>query len=700
MNPKALQPLLAPRSIAIIGASESPDSWAPEIYSSLVHLDFEGELYPVHPKYDRVWGLDCYPSILDVPKPVDLAVYVIRGDRVVADIDNAAKAGVRSLMVIASGFAETGEEGRALQEELRAKALKHKLPLLGPNIEGFVNYTDKVAPYGTLPPPHPVAGDISVISQSGTVAWAMNQQASDRGVGLRVILGVGNEAVIGLGDMFEWAAQDRHTKVVCSYIETMRDVAGIEKGLKALAAAGKPVLLCAPSGRSEAAQRAIVAHTGALAGNTGVRDAWLLGLGVVLVEDPVVMFEAAVLISHHKTTRTTGVTAALQSGGACTLFAEAAGAEGLDLPAFAKATERRLKAALPSFANLNNPLDVTGQAAVETDMYCDALDALAHDPSIGFIGIDAFPPRGDDEHDAVWALPVLNKAKRLEKETGVSFASISMTPLKYMEGARSFVKRVGMPFLQGHRAAAGAVKALMDNQGTKAATTKPLAAHANRTKAIKLLKGLDGPLDEEQAARILEWYGVKRPKEKLVDTPAQSVAFARTIKGPFAVKAAAPEIPHKAKLGGVRLNLTTLIDVEAAATEVLAAARKAGARAPKVLVQEMASGAEVLIGAIVDHQFGPAITIRPGGALAEAGEATFVAAPLSAKQALAFVESQAERCNLDPAKHDLEAVAKVVRSIAHAASDLRDRITSLEANPLLVGKRGAVAVDALAEARA
>jgi acyl-CoA synthetase (NDP forming) len=499
--------------------------------------------------------------------------------------------------------------------------------------------------------------------------------------------------------MFEWAAQDRHTKVVCSYIETMRDVAGIEKGLKALAAAHKPVLVCAPAGRSEAALRSIVAHTGALAGNTGVRDAWLRGLGVVLVEDPVIMFEAALLIGHHKKTRSTGVTAALQSGGACTLFAEAVGAEGLDLPQLAKATERRLKAALPSFANLNNPLDVTGQAAVETDMYCDAIDALAHDPSIGFIGIDAFPPRGDDEHDVVWALPVLDRAKELEKETGVTFASISMTPLKYMEGARAFIKRVDMPFLQGHRAAAGAVRALMDNQGTKAATTTPLAAHANRAKAVKLLKGLVGPLDEEQAARILEWYGVKRPKEKLVETPAQSVAFAKTLKGPVAVKAAAPEIPHKAKLGGVKLNLTTSADVEVAAADVLAAAKKAGAKAPKVLVQEMASGAEILIGAIVDHQFGPAITIRPGGALAEAGGATFVAAPLSAKQALAFVESQAERCRLDPTKHDLRAVAHVVQSIAHAASDLRGRITSLEANPLLVGKKGAVAVDALAEAR-
>jgi acyl-CoA synthetase (NDP forming) len=206
-----LRPLLAPKSIAIVGASESSDSWAPEIYGSLVHLGYEGRLYPVHPKYEEVWGMRCYPSLLALPEPVDLAVFVVRGDRVVAMMDECAKAGVRSMMVVASGFAEAGPEGRELQATLRAKALKHGIPVLGPNIEGFVNYTDKVAPYGTLPPLDPIAGDIAVISQSGTVAWAMVQQASDRGVGLRIALGVGNEAVVGLGDMYEWAARDPET---------------------------------------------------------------------------------------------------------------------------------------------------------------------------------------------------------------------------------------------------------------------------------------------------------------------------------------------------------------------------------------------------------------------------------------------------------------------------------------------------------
>ena len=196
MNPAKLQPLLAPRSIAVIGASESPDSWAPEIHRSLEHLGFDGEIYPINPKYDEVWGRPCLTSPLELPKGVDLAVVVVPARIAVRMVDECGAAGVRGVMVVSSGFAEAGEEGRELQARLRDTALAHKLPVLGPNVEGFVNSIERVAPYGTTPPPEPVPGPVSVISQSGTVAWTMNQMASDRGAGLRIILGVGNEAVI------------------------------------------------------------------------------------------------------------------------------------------------------------------------------------------------------------------------------------------------------------------------------------------------------------------------------------------------------------------------------------------------------------------------------------------------------------------------------------------------------------------------
>jgi len=693
-----LGPLLAPRSIAVVGASESPDSWAPEIERSLRHLGYEGELYPVNPKYDRVWGRPCLSSVRDLPHGVDLVVFVVPARVVVRMIDECGEAGVRGIMVVSSGFAEAGEEGRALQEELRAAALRTGIPVLGPNVEGFVNYVDHVAPYGTVPPPNPVPGSVSVISQSGTVAWTMNQLASDRSVGLRIILGVGNEAVVGLGDMFAWAAADPKTKVVTSYIETMRDVEAIGRGLDALRAARKPVLICAPAGRSEAARRSIVAHTGALAGDTGLRDAWLRGHGVVLVEDPVTMFEAAVLLSHVRKLRSTGVAGAFQSGGACTLFAEAAGAQGLSLPEFSATTKSALKKALPHYASQNNPLDVTGQAAVETGMFSDALEALARDPNVGFVAFDAFPPRLPGEEP--WAHPVLEKVHELRRSTGVAFASVAMSSLAYIPAAGAFVRKARLPFLQGHRAAAGAIRALVESQATGARAIPSVPPHPNRGRALRLLRGRSGPVDEATGAAILSLYGVRRPKEAVVATSGRAAEAARDIGFPVAVKALAPEIPHKARLGGVRLGLRSPVDVEVAAAEVLAAARRAGARAPRVLVQEMVGGVEILVGTVVDDRFGPMVTARPGGALAEAGEAVFVPCPLTPAQARAYLNEHAKACGLDPARHDLKAAARAMEGIARAAHDLRQRITSLEANPLLVDERGAVAVDALAEVRA
>jgi acyl-CoA synthetase (NDP forming) len=526
----------------------------------------------------------------------------------------------------------------------------------------------------------------------------MNQLASDRGVGLRIILGVGNEAVLGLGDLYAWAAADRATKVVTSYIETMRDVEGIGRGLDALRAAGKPVLICAPEGRSEAARRSIVAHTGALAGNTALRDAWLRGRGVVLVDDPVTMFEAALLLSHTKRLRTPGIAAALQSGGACTLFAEAAGTAGLTLPEFSEETKDRLKRVLPNYASQNNPLDVTGQAAVETEMFEGALEALAEDPAIGLIAFDAFPPRLAGE--TPWADPVLRKVVELQRRTGVAFASVSMSPLAYIAEAKAFTRRwKRLPFLQGHHASAGAIRALVELQGVKARATVERGAHAARAEARRVLRGASGPVDEVTGARLLELYGLRRPKEATVATVEDAGDAARRIGFPVVIKALAPEIPHKARIGGVRVGVANPTDAEVAAAEVLQAARRAGARSPKVLVQEMASGAEVLIGALIDDRFGPFVTMRPGGALAEAGEAVFVPCPLTSAQATRYVEEQATHCGLDPSAHALGAVAKALEGISRAAWDLRDRLTSLEANPLLVSSRSAVAVDALAEAR-
>jgi len=279
------------------------------------------------------------------------------------------------------------------------------------------------------------------------------------------------------------------------------------------------------------------------------------------------------------------------------------------------------------------------------------------------------------------------------------FASVALGPLGYGAVGKRFVASSRLPFLQGHRAGTGAIRALVELQGARTRVRRDPPPHPNRGKALRLLRGRAGPLDEARAAQLLELYGVRRPVERIAATPAAAAKAAKTIGFPVAVKALAPELPHKAKLGGVKLHLTTPTDVEAASIEVLRAARRAGAVSPSLLVQRMVSGDGVLVGAVIDDGYGACVTIGPGSAITGTGEEIFIAAPLTRAQALDFVRSQAERCGLEEGRHDLRAVARALQSVARAGHDLHDRLVSLEANPLLVGERGAVAVDALAEAR-
>ncbi|MGH2661587.1 MAG: acetate--CoA ligase family protein [Actinomycetota bacterium] len=694
MATRSLRPLLAPRTIAVIGASEARDSWAPEIHASLRDFGFRGRIFPVNPKYREVWGLPSVPTAAELPRGVDLAVVVVPARVAVRVTEEAARAGVRSAMIVSSGFSEAGPEGEALQRELTEVAARHRLPVLGPNVEGYLNYVDRVAPYGTVLPPDPRAGGLTVISQSGTVVWSMVQMASDRGVGVRAAIGLGNEAVLGLGDLVGWAAADRPTRVVACYAEAFRDVRSLERGLAAARKARKPVLICAPAGRSEAARRSVLAHTGALAGETGVRDAWLRRAGALVVRDPLELFEASVLLLARRRTRSRGVAAAMQSGGACTLFAEAAEVAGLELPAPLAATQERLRGLLPGFANPTNPLDVTGQAVFEPDMFRAALSAVVEDERVGVVVVDAAPPRRDG--DLNWSEPVLEHARNLQGDSGVAFVSVLMSPLAYSKTAVAFVDRAGIPFLQGHRPAAAAIRALLDWQERRPRGST--RAHHGRSRAMRLVRGRTGPLNEVEAGRLLEAYGIPRPPERVVTSPEQAAKAAEALGSPVAVKAVAGSLTHKARVGAVRL-VVNADDVRDAADQVLAAARSAGVRSPGLLVQRMVAGPEVLIGAVVDERFGPAVTLRPGGAAAEAGEATFLSAPLTRRQAEALVRAEAPRCGLDPARDDFGAVARAVVAMARLAYDLRDRLTEVEANPFVLTPRGGVAVDALAVCR-
>ncbi len=507
------------------------------------------------------------------------------------------------------------------------------------------------------------------------------------------MLGVGNEAVLGLPDFLEWAAADPGTSVVASYVETVRDPRGFARAADALRRAGKPLLVCAP-GHGEAAGRAVVAHTGAVAGRAGVRDAWLRRLGAALVPDPTSLFESAALAERVPPLRAAGVAAAFQSGGACTLFAEHAEAAGLKMPRPAAATIRRLERALPPYAKPGNPLDVTGQAAVETEMFARALEALARDPKVGLVVFDAFPSR--EPVQGAWETDLLAGAERLAERTGTAMVSLAPAPISLDEPARKTAEALRLPVLQGIAPAVRAIRALVDLSDRRRG--EPLPPHPARRRAAGILRGRGGPLDEITARRLLSLYGIGGPREEAVATPEEAAGAAARVGFPVAVKAVAAGLPHKAAAGAVRLSLRSPEEVRRAAEGVLRAARREGVRPAGILVQRMESGAEILVGGLHDARFGAAVTLRPGGSLAEAGEAEFLAAPLSIGEAEAFVRDRARAVGLDPRRHDLRGVAAALEAVTCLLVDMRGRLVEIEANPLIVRRRSAAAVDALAVA--
>jgi acyl-CoA synthetase (NDP forming) len=692
-----LSPLIAPRSIAIIGASQEPDSWAPAFYRTLREFGFGGPIVPVNPKHRVVWGQSCAPSLSGIADAPDLAIIVVPAATVATVLEDAGRAGVKAAMVVASGFAETGDEGAALQAELVTIANRYGMALLGPNVEGFFNYPDRVGMYAADLPPDLIAGGLTVVSHSGAVVWYLAQQASDRGVGVRLAVGVGNGAVLDAGDFIEWAAADEQTTVIACYLEANRNLASLDRGLRAACGAGKPVIICAPGGRTDQVRRSIAAHTGTLAPDWQRRAAWLTAAGALAVDDVAELFEAAVLLLRYQRIRADGVTAAMEAGGDATLFAAAAERVGLTIAPLSASAEDQLRTILPSFASPTSPLDVTGQCAFDPQMYASVLDVMVGEPGIGVIALDAAPPRGDE--DAYWAAPTLQHAAGLTEHSEVAIVSILASPLAYSPGAKRYVARSPIPFLHGHRAGARALRVLLEFQAGPPERVCT-ATSAQRDAVRRLLGHQTGVLDQRAAGLMLAEYGIASPAQVVAGSAAEAAAAASELGFPVAVKAISRHLPHKSSVGAVRLYVWSAAAVREAADAVLAAARQAAGADITILVQKMVAGAEVLVGGIVDDSFGPMVTLRPGGRLAEAGDATFYAAPLSARSARDIVSSQARRCGLgaDPGPHG--HVTRALVAMSCLLYDFRSQLIEVEANPLIVCDDGAFAADALAVARA
>lgn len=709
-RPLDLEPLLKPQSIAVVGASERPGVGR-QVLENLCQLGFRGAVYPVNPNYERVLGLRSYPSLREVARAghrPDLVAILLQRDAVIPVLEEAAEIGVRAAWAFASGFAEAGDEGQACQAALARICRDAEIAFCGPNCVGVIN---PLAPAGTYSAPiSPLlrGGEVGVVAQSGSICLALAN--SDRGVGYSLLVSSGNEAVLDATDYIDYLVDDPTTRVILAFIEEFRRPDRLLEVADRAREARKPVILL-KVGRSEAAQRAAVAHTGALAGSDAVHDAVFEKFGLLRVSDLDEMLETAEAFVRlgNRLPKGNRVGLITLSGGEIGLLADAA--LGLDLvfSAWSEGATRLFQASLPAHASISNPLDAWGSGKIE-ETYPPCIRAAAGEDGIDLVILSQDAPPGLAPAQVDQYRVVAEAARDTARATDKPIVAISNLSGGLHPELRQVFEEGGIPLLQGTRAGLLAV----DHVVRFAQTFRPphgvRAVRAGDAATAASLPHGSGVVDEHAAREALTVIGLRAPREQVCQSEGEAIAAFRAIGGPVAVKVLSPEIPHKTEAGGVALDLRNEASVREAFRTVSqrALARVSTHRITGVLVQEMVQGivAEAILGVIRDRSFGPVVVFGSGGTWVEILQDRALALPpLSEDEARRMVSRTKLHRLLEGFRGkpvgDVDAVVRSIVSVGDLALQWGKDLVALEVNPLLVLPRGegVVAVDVLIEFR-
>ncbi|MFC3217413.1 acetate--CoA ligase family protein [Tianweitania populi] len=616
---------MAPRSVAVVGATERAGASAGYVMRNLIGMNYAGRILPVHPRESSVFGYKAAPSISALDEAPDCVVIGIGAAHVAGVLQEAGQRGTRAAVVLASGFGEVGETGAALEAELTEVARRHGMVLCGPNCLGLVSLANGAALYSSTLDPAMKRGRMALISASGASAIALGNSGR---VGVSALVSMGNAPVTSLGDYLRWFAQDPETDVIGLVIEGIRDPASIASAMEAVHAAGKTAIALRV-GRSAEGQRATAAHTGALAGAAEAQAAFLARVGIVDLPDMDSFIEAGVLCSGGKRPKAGAVAVVGVSGGGVAHVTDIASEVGLHLATLAPETVERLRVLLPDFATPQNPLDVTGAAFGDPNVYRGALDALDADPKV------AVTIAAQD------APPGLSPAIAAEYSgiAGAVATYAGNTPVIAMSNLSAGV----------HPDVAAAYGDAVRLHGTRATLTAIARCQAaSRTVTWHGASAGDAPLDAEPgpineavARAIFAEIGLNGPTGEVAATADEAVAIAERIGSKVAMKIASPDIAHKTEAGGVVLGVEGGEAAGVIFERIMASARAYApdARLDGALVQEMVTGGvEVLLGLVQHPPFGPGLVVGAGGTLTELmQDAAFDLLPIDAERAEAMI---------------------------------------------------------------
>ena len=694
--------LFNPRSIAIIGASNNPAKPGMQNMLALINNGFMGRIYPINPHYHNLLGFTCYPSLLAIPEEVDLVTIAIGTPYVLEALEECGQKGVKAVIVFTSGFAEVGEKGVKLQNEMTSLAKRYKFRLLGPNCLGLIipykslwaNFHFMDIPKDTLLPNY-----FSFITQSGGFGDIIFETAKAYGVSFSHFISTGNEADIQFSEILAYIAEDPQTKVIGGYMEGIKDGKLLLQAAEKALEKAKPIILI-KTGRYETAAKAAVSHTGAMVGSDKVYDAFFRQKGIIRVENIEELIALLLILMGGKLPRNNRIGILSASGGTGVLLADKCTEYGLNVIPLTKETQEKLRNILPKFASFVNPVDLTQAVQTDFSLMDKCINIVSADPNVETI-IFCHCSRyvKEDILDQI-----IKKAKTSEKTMiSIIFGDIStcQKQMRYLND--QFVPAVGEMGV-AVKALSSLIKYNYRRQlfmQEKHVSLVPLKAKEDVSTILAKIAP-EAKLTEEEAKQILKTYDIPVTKEEIATGPEEAVAAAARIGYPVALKILSPDILHKTEAGGVKLNLDTPEKILAAYKEIITntSAYQPDVKIKGVLVQEMLpAGVETIIGISRDPVFGPVVMFGLGGIYVEVLEdVTLRVVPLTKSDAYEMIEEIKGHRILDGVRGqspvNKSAIAEVILKVAQLAQDF-PQIKELDINPLICSDKGVWAADAL-----
>ncbi|MFH1823818.1 MAG: acetate--CoA ligase alpha subunit [Candidatus Firestonebacteria bacterium] len=685
--------VFSPKSIVVIGASSKEGSVGRVVFSNILLGGFTGILFPVNPKRTSILGVKCYPSISNVPDPVDLAVVIVPAEIAATVLEECGKFGVKGVIIITAGFKEIGKEGAELEKKVVEIANKYKIVLVGPNCLGIINTDISISMNATFGRFMPKPGNIAFISQSGALCTAVLDYAKGENIGFSKFISMGNKAGLKELDLLLYLKDDPLTKVILMYVEDLSNPGDFIKVAREITGEGKvpKPIIALKSGRTSEGAKAASSHTGALAGSDEIYDALFAQSGVLRVEGIEDLFDCAVGFANAPLPKGNKVAIVTNAGGPGIMTTDAAIRYGLQLAKLEDKTVTELRRYLPKTSNFNNPIDVIGDA--RNDRYEIAINNVLNDKNVDSLIVILTPQSMTDIEE------IANTVVKIAKGSTKPVLACFMGIVDVLKGV-DLLEENHVPHFKFPEDAARTLGSMVKYGKwiiRPRTTTKEYKVDKETAKKVleKVKKEGRSYLPEIESLEVLNAYGFPTLKSMLAKNNDECLKFAKEIGYPVAMKIVSPDIIHKFDVKGVVLKLKSDTEVKEAYENIMRNVKKLkpDAKILGVNIQEMAKGGEeTIIGAKRDEVFGPLIMFGLGGIFVEVmRDVSFRLVPLRQAGAMNMIKSIKTYKILEGVRGnppaDINSIAECLLRLSQLIMDFEE-IYELDMNPLIVYPKG------------